>query len=319
MPFVALMLAASLIRNTALALLQSRFLIREIFWVDAVHFLGAPLLVWLLSRMHLFDTALDLMIINCVSLSASSAAGLVLSRRLWEWTRHPTRDDVWQVWEYGTFSLGGIASYLIYSKADTFILSGFSGPVQVALYNSVKVCTRVFEMVTQVVQMFLLPATSRLSSKGETGSLKAVVEKGILFATVGMLPVLVVLAVGSPLLIGLLYQGRYSGGVPILQVFALLSLVVPLIAVASNTLLGLGHARENFILGLHMLWISVLAYLICVPLWGAMGAAAGYVLASFIVSWLMAAAVRRHLPITTAGVLWRVRDITSFVRRRLGH
>ena len=40
--YVPAMLIASLMRNFTLVLLQTRFMIKEIFWIDAVHFLGAP-------------------------------------------------------------------------------------------------------------------------------------------------------------------------------------------------------------------------------------------------------------------------------------
>ncbi|RPH33049.1 hypothetical protein EHM92_08410, partial [bacterium] len=43
MLYLPAMLAASFIRNFTLTLLQSRYLFREVFWVDAMHFLGAPI------------------------------------------------------------------------------------------------------------------------------------------------------------------------------------------------------------------------------------------------------------------------------------
>ena len=131
--YVPAMLAASFIRNFTLVLLQTRFYIREVFWVDAVHFLGTPLLVWIYSRMHLFDSAMDLVLINIVSLSASSLTGLALSRSMIRLTVYPQAEDRRKMWHYGTYSLGGIVSYLVYTKADTFILSAFTGPIQVAV------------------------------------------------------------------------------------------------------------------------------------------------------------------------------------------
>ena len=186
------MLATSFLRNFALALLQAKFQMRELFWTDAVHFLGAPFLTWVVSRLHLFSTAHDLIVINLVSLSGSSILGWYLTRRYLKMTALPDRGAVRRMWDYGKYSLGSILSYLGYTKADTFIVSAVGGPVQVAVYNSAKVFVRVYEMVSQVLQMFLLPATSRLSSRGEWRSLKSLMEKSILFSTIAMIPVFLV-------------------------------------------------------------------------------------------------------------------------------
>lgn len=315
--YVPVMLAASFIRNFSLVLLQTRFYIQEVFWVDAVHFLGTPLLVWIYSRMHLFDSAMDLVLINIVSLSASSLTGLVLSRSMIRLTANPQAEDRRKMWHYGTYSLGGIVSYLVYTKADTFILSAFTGPIQVAVYNSAKVFTRLHDMVTQVVQMFVLPAVSRLSSQGEYQRLRILVEKAILFSTVGMIPIFLLLLLGPSLLIQILYGGRYASAIPLLQVLSLLSLVVPLLAIGSNTLLGLGHAKLNFLISLQMLAISIAAYFVFVPQLGPMGAAIGFVTATFVITWITTWKLHQFQPLSPRAILLRINDITHFLKSRL--
>jgi len=101
--YVPAMLGASFIRNIALVLLQTRFGISRIFWVDALHFLGTPVLVWVYSRMHLFDSAKDLILINIISLSASSLLGLILTWSIVRWNARPTAGDFRRTWEYGSY------------------------------------------------------------------------------------------------------------------------------------------------------------------------------------------------------------------------
>jgi lipopolysaccharide exporter len=312
--FVPLMLAASFMRNVVLVLLQTRFQVQRIFWTDAVHFLGAPLLVWILSRMDQFDTALDLVYVNIVSLSASSLIGIIVVRPLFRVTSHPSREQWWAVWDYGAYSLGGILSYLAYSKADTFVLSAATGPIQVAIYNSAKIFTRVFEMATQVVQMFILPGTSLLSSRGDRLALKAVVEKALLFSTLGMLPVLFGLFFLAIPLVNIVYAGRYPDSVEILQIFAFASLAVPVLAIGTSVLMGLGEARVSFVLGVQLLVVSLLAYFALVPWLGTIGAAWGMVIASYVIAWLTMRRLRRYVPVTLSEVVARTRDIGSFVR-----
>ena len=317
MLYLPAMLAASFVRNFALMLLQTRFMVRQVFWTDAVHFLGVPVLIWIYSKMHLFGSALDLIVINIITLSASSIIGLWLCRSMISITLKPHPEVTRKMWDYGKFSLGGIISYLVYTKADTFILSVFWGPVQVAVYNSVKVFIRVYDMVSQVIQMFVLPGVSKLASRGESRSLKVMVEKAIAFSTFAMLPIFLLFLTLAPFLADILYRGKYHEAIPMLQIFSALTFCVPLIAVASNTLMGLGHARLSFILSLQILGASTLLYLVLIPFFGAVGATVGYVLASFVLAWISGAMMVRFVPTTFREVLRRTNDIKVFVQTRV--
>ncbi len=315
--YVPAMLIASLMRNFTLVLLQAHFRIKEIFWADAAHFIGAPVVVYVVSKMNKFDTALDLIVINIISLSASSIISTCLSWSMLSVKLRVSRNDVNKLWDYGRYSLGGIVSFLFSTKSDSFILSAFTGPVQVAVYNSVKVFVRVYDMATQVVQMFIFPAVSRLSSKGETGILKVLLEKAILFSTIGMLPVCV-LFIGAALpLVSIVYQGRYIEAVPMLQLFAVLSFIVPITAVATNTLLGLGQARVGFVVSIRSLIASVALYLICIPLLGVFGATLGYILSSFVLAWLTIYQMNKCIPLNIRDVVGHTKDIKEFLKNRL--
>ncbi len=92
------------------------------------------------------------------------------------------------------------------------------------------------------------------------------VEKAILFFTVAMLPVFILFLAAPPLLIGILYQGKYLEAIPTLQVFSLLALIAPLLFIGTNVLMGLGEARLSFVLGAQMLGISLVCYLVLIPL-----------------------------------------------------
>ena len=313
---VPAMLLASFFRNFTLTLLQARFQVREVFWTDAVHFLGAPLLVWVASRAHMFGTAADMVTVNLVSLSASSLAGLWYARGMLRIGRRPPAAAVRQVWDYGKYSLGNVVSSLFSTKADSFILSAFTGPVQVAVYNSAKVFVRVYETAAQVVQMFVLPAASRLASQGNRASLNAMTEKAILFLTVGLLPVTLVFVAVPGILVDVLYGGRYAGAEPILRIFGLLTLFVPLGSIGANVLMGLGEARLSFLLGLEVLAGSLGAFYLCIPFWGATGAGAGYALAALVTALLTLRYLLRFVPLTATGVLRRTIDIREFLRKR---
>jgi O-antigen/teichoic acid export membrane protein len=314
LPYLPALVAAAILRNFVLALLQARFRLAAAFWVDAMHFLGAPLLIWIYSRLHMFDSAMDLVMIAIISLSASSAVGVIVARRELPAMALPTGAEVRKVLDYGTYAMGGVVSYLFTTKADTLFLSAFAGPVAVAVYNAAKVFTRVFDMIPQVVQMFVLPATSRLSSRGEQHALQALGEKAVSFTTIAAIPMTLVFLLGPGLLMDILYGGRYQEAVPVLRVFSLLGLVVPLYAVGSSILMGLGDARAVFKLGLQMLFLSLVGYLILIPPFSAVGAAAAYTIASAIVALTTRHRLRTSVPLTIGSILRRERDVRNFIR-----
>jgi lipopolysaccharide exporter len=315
--YVPALLFCSFPRNFTLILLQSRFRIRDVFIVDAFHFLAAPLLIWVVSRMHRFSDAAILLQINLVSLSLSSLVGMVLSRGMLRMTLRPNRKEVRKMWEYGSYALGGMAGTTLYTKADIFLLSSFGGPIEVALYNSVKIFTRLYEMVNQVIAMFILPGVSHLASRGEERSLIALVEKAIAFLTIAMIPVVLLFLLLPAPLIETIYQGRYLDGIPLMRIFAFLALLVPIIGVATNVLMGLGEAKLGFHLSLHQLLASLVAYLVFIPLLAAMGAAVGYLFASLYLAVVSTIYLRRFVPITPGGLLRRRNDLWNFVRKQL--
>jgi len=316
MLYIPALLLASFARNFTLMLLQTRFMMKEIFWTDAAHFIGAVGLFAVFAHNGGIETAMDMININLISLSASSLVGLFFSRSLLRTRWRPQPASVRLLLDYGRFSLGSVVSYLFYTKADSFFLSAFFGPVQVGVYNSVKVFLRVFETVTQVIAMFVLPAASLLSSKGDYQSLKAVTEKAISFTTIGLMPVFVLFVFFAEWLIGLLYGGRYLESVPLLRVFALLSFITPLYGVATHTILGLGHAKVGFYLSVQLLVVSLVFYAVCVPVWGTLGATIGYVGTSLILTWAATRKLQEYVPFTLREILSRTNDVRSFIQSR---
>lgn len=317
--YLPAMFAASFVRNIALILLQARFKVKELFATDAVHFLGAPLLIWIWSRLHMFNAAMDLVTINIISLSCSSVVGLLFARRWMALTRHPGYSSMKKVWDYGTYSLGGVLSSLFSGRADSFILAGFTGPVQVAVYNSVKIFIRVYETITQAMQMFVLPATARFVSRGDRASLKVMTEKSLLFGTVAMIPVFLGFWLLAPLLVHVVYQGRYLEAVPQLQIFAILAFAIPSIAVATSIFLGLGEVRVGFVLSLQGLAAAIVCYFLLIPVLGVTGATLGYVLSSGAVCVLAIRQLRRFVPMTFWEVWLRWRDVMAFGQRIVQH
>jgi O-antigen/teichoic acid export membrane protein len=171
-------------------------------------------------------------------------------------------------------------------------------------------------MLNQVVQMFILPAASKLSSAGNFKSLKAVIEKAILFSTITLLPVFVLFLFLPSIWVTILYKGRYMEAIPLLQILSLLSFVIPVTAVGANALLGMGQARLSFILSLQVLVVSMSSYLILIPWLGGFGAAIGFIVISYVTAWLTSIKVNRFVDLSFGGVMRRTEDIKMFLQSK---
>jgi O-antigen/teichoic acid export membrane protein len=315
--FLPPMLLVAFIRSMSVTLLQARFQIKLIFWTDAVYFLGAPILIYILLRQGLFGSAEDLIMINIVTMLASSLVGLYFARPMILLAAMPDMITVKKMWEYGKYSFGGSVSFFVYAKADTFILSAFTGPVQVAVYNSVKVFTRVYDVCSQVIQIFVLPAVSKLSSQRNHDQVKAVIEKAIYFSTLSLLPIFFLFLAGSPYFIELLYHGKYLDSVVILQALSLLSFLVPGTAVAANALMGLGQAKKGFIIGMKVTIFSIIIYLALSYLWGLYGIVAGYITSSLVLFFLTMMGLNDLVPIKLSELLKRNKDVVNFIKTKI--
>lgn len=317
MILVAAMLAANFVRNFTLVLLQTRFRVQQVFWIDAAHFIGAPMLILIFSWMHHFNSAYDLILINIISLSFSSVIGLWLCWPLLKFTIRPRREEMKKMWDYGKYTLITIVSNLLFVKSDSFIISAYGGPVQVALYGSVKIFVRIYDMVAQVVQMFVFPATSKLAAQNDYATLKKLVEKAIAFTTLAMLPTFFLFSLFAPQIVGFIYGNKYSDSAALLRVFSILSLLIPASSVATNVLMGLGRVRLIFVLSFVILIASIGFYLAFIPLWGAFGATLGYVLGSVMQLVLFTYYLKKFVPLSFGGTLRRTNDIKVFVLDRL--
>jgi O-antigen/teichoic acid export membrane protein len=103
----------------------------------------------------------------------------------------------------------------------------------------------------------------------------------------------------------------------LIQVFSALALVVPIVAVASNTLMGIGEARLSFLLSIQLLVASIVIYVAVVPWLGPLGATIGYVAASAFFAWISTRTLRQFVSISALGVIRRIRDVNAFIHNQI--
>jgi len=315
--YIPLLFAASIPRSLSISILQARYSIARVFWIDAIYFLGTPALIAVGHVTGSFSTADDLLGYSVHALAASSAVSIVIV-----WSHLPSRIQVrtatfGEIWSFGKYVLGGTSIHNVFAQMDVFFISSFAGVTAVAMYSAAKLFTRVFDMLAQVVQMFLVPLSSKHYANNDTEALKVIAEKSISFSTLFILPAILAFVLFPGTILNLFYGGKYDEATTILAVLGILGLIVPLNSVLSSYLIGMGKVKQGFFFGLVLLIFAAASFALLTRVYGPEGTAVGLVLSYGLFGMLLFWYIRRSVPISLSGIVVRSKDAYRFVLRKI--
>jgi O-antigen/teichoic acid export membrane protein len=315
--YLPMLFFSAIYRSFAVSLLQITYDIKKIFWIDVVYFLGTLILILLLQMTDRFKTAEDLIILNIIGQGLSSLVAFSLTFKMMPIRLHFEKSSLWKMLNYGKYIFGGNSVYTIFTQADIFFISSFVGISGVALYGSAKIFTRIFDILGQVLQMFLIPYSSKTFSSGEISSMRITAEKTICFSTILFLPIFFILIVFPEQILYILYGGKYTNAASLLRVFSFLALIAPWNGVSTSYLLGMGKAKEGFYLGLLFIALTSLLYATLTPALGVLGTTLAFVISYFISTILYIRYLDKFIPVKVINVITRVKDVNEFLRKKL--
>jgi O-antigen/teichoic acid export membrane protein len=315
--YLPLLFVTAWYRGFALGFLQAKFAVRDIFFVDASNILGSLGLVYVMTMLGRFHSADDLLQVMILAQAVSTILAMFFTFPLMKSSLRYERTALLEVLNFGKYTFGTNSIYTFLMQADVFFVSSFSGLAAVAVYNAAKLFTRVFDMLSQVQQMFLIPYSSRRWGERDVSGLSVTAEKAICFSTLLLLPVLLLFVVFPAPLLEFLYHGKYPTAAPVLRVFGLLALVTPWNATAVSFIVGIGRVKEVFVISFLYAAITIPLYWLLTPLFGAVGTAVGLVGSFAVITVIYVRITQRIVPFTLTGVAGRVRDAWSFGRNLL--
>ncbi|MBI5216664.1 MAG: oligosaccharide flippase family protein [Ignavibacteriae bacterium] len=315
--YVPLLLVASLYRSYAISLLQTTYQVQKIFWIDAAYFLGTIVLILLARELHRFNTAEDIVKMNLLGISFSSLLSIALTFRSLKGKYSFQKEAFWKMVNFGKFSFGGNAVYTVFSQLDIFFVSSTAGVTGVAIYNVAKIFNRLTDMLAQVLQMFLVPFSSKAYAKGELDNLQVTAEKAICFSTLLFLPVFVLLFFFPEWLLELLYHGKYQDAAPVVRVFSFLTLIVPWNGVIASYLIGMNKLKVPMMLSVVHLILSFVLYYFLTDTLGFFGTSIGYVTALFITTFMIYLYLKSFVVILPQKVFSHITDVMAFVQTKI--
>lgn len=318
LPLLPIWVLASILRNVGIRYLQIDLRISSIFWVDLGFFGSILILTVMANALGMLHTAADFLYLNIAGGIISSIITLWFCARAF--LKMPIftvpRHEYARMMSFVKFHAGTSALLTIQQWSDVLVVGYFFGLKEAGIYNAAKVIFRFLDAVREGATLLVVPLTSRLFSEKNYDALAALLEKLLFIGFAVLVPVSLVLALGSWTLFHFVYKAQYDAASPVFQILILSGFTMPLSLVGTNALIGMGRAKSLFFVTVVSTAIFFgLSYLLT-PALASKGQALAVFGALTSLSVLQFFAMRSGLDLSAAGIMRRASDARRFVRER---
>ena len=310
----AVLLVASSGRDAAISSLEGERRLKSVFFLDAGYFALAiaGLASWRVAATERTASGVQWILVLVAALGTSFAIA-VTWRALW---RRPSAAEARRILRFGAGSFGSGLGATLQQQGDTLLAGRLMDAAGLAAYNAARLLFRVFNVLAQAINQVLMPAVSRLEAAGRRDDLRVLFEKSVCFLSLLLFPACVGLVVVSPVLLDLLFGGRYGDSVPVFQILVASALALPLATVGSAVLTGLGRLRALVWMTWAGVTLGLAMLLVWTPRWGPVGAAAATLVAGVFGAVVRTLVLRGELGFTWRSMALRVGDVSAYARRR---
>ncbi len=318
LPALSILVLVTAPRVVAYKVLQMRFRMREMFFVDLVNYGTSSAVLIVLVGQHSIHHAIDVIEVTIVANALSALLGMILVRNEMRLVPRFSKTTYRRILDFVRYQSGiGVVSVL-QQQSDSLLVSSFVGPVGLASYAGAKLFYRGFEIVRDTTALFVFPASSKYHSRGELATLKRLLEKAVGFLYLLLVPIGIVLCFAAPFLYHLIYGHKYDASIPVFQVLTAASLVLPLQIVLATAIGGIGQVREAFRITLAAFLLNITIALILLPQIGIIGSAIAFVSGTACQAILTYRQIERTVGFELSGVLrGSMRDTRNFAREIL--
>jgi len=227
--------------------------------------------------------------------SGAALVGLIPAACLFAWSKRATVSSIEEPFVYKEYfqhskysSISMLSSYG-QGQVDTLAVAHFLNPLSAATYGAAKIFYTGITMVTTGLTMVVLPASSRIAASKE-GGLGRLYRRALLLAYALLLPSVAVLAVAVRPILHLFFGSRYADAAPIVRMFCLAALVIPVSSITDAVANGAGWWHRACAAAITGGVIGMVASLSLTHALGLFGAALSPVLAltgsSCVIVWL---------------------------------
>jgi O-antigen/teichoic acid export membrane protein len=249
--------------------------------MDSAMFLMQAAGLALLWRAHVLSASTALLVVGTAS-CLPAGVFLFWDRNRYRWSRVDVLSDLKRNFSYGRWLLGSDLALLIGNQIYPWFLASLSGREAVAVFAGSQALTNFARMFLIGAQNVLLPGSARAAASGVISDLHRLVRRGTLVLTAGAAVFSVVILIASGRLLALVYGQGFVGKGHLMFVLSLAIVAGALTLAPSFALAAMGHADENLRINGVTLALHATAGFFFVWMYGALGAAYGLAIGSFI-------------------------------------
>lgn len=162
---------------------------------------------------------------------------------------------------------------IVWARSEVFFLGLFSSTEQIAFYSLAYGIANQLIIGSTLLAHPLVPAFSTLWARNDVARLAQLYRAAVRYVALASFPLAVGGVAAATPLLSVLYTHEYTPAAPVLMIVGGSSLAVAVMFVCSSLLYGLGRpdylVRINLVLAL----VNILASLLLIPRYGAVGAA----------------------------------------------
>ena len=174
---------------------------------------------------------------------------------------------------------------IIDKRVDTILVGFFLDPTAVAFYTLGKQVVSFIEAPMSALGFTLSPTFEAEKAKGNLKTAARIYEQALVSGLQFYIPAAAGLALIAEPMVRLVFGGKYSGAVPVIQIMGVYAIALSVAILTSNSLDFLGRARARAKLKISTSILNAILNILLIPSFGVEGAA----IATVLTFWLFAA------------------------------
>ena len=316
-PLLALYVLVSAPRVVFAKVLQMRFRMKEIFFVDLANFgFGGSLLLVGLA-MHQIQHADQIIWRAIIAASLSSLVAIWFGRKFVRLRFEYSRPMFARIKEFVRYQASTGLVSVLQQNIDQILVSRFTGPAGAGAYGMAKGVYRIFDVMRDTVTLLVFPATSKYYSRGDKATVRIILEKSVGFLYLVLVPIATVLFLFAPMFYHLVFGAKFDSSIPIFRILVAGSLVLPIQMVFISTMVGMGRVKKMFRIITIGLSVNAAVSLVLLPTLGIAGAAISFVVGNILQAVQAFRFIQREIGFEMSKVLpLAFADAMAFVRSR---
>jgi O-antigen/teichoic acid export membrane protein len=318
-PLLALFVLTSTPRVIFSKLLQMRFRMRDIFFVDFVNYGLGGLGLGLAVIFHRISVAQDVIWIMIFTAALSSVVATFFGRRHMKLRVRFSGPMFSRIKEFVRYqAITGLVS-VFQQNIDSLAVSTFTGAVGAAIYGAAKNVYRMFDVMRDTITLLVFPATSKYYALGDRATVRKIIEKAVGFLYVALIPGLILLFIFTPVLFHLIFGHKFDDSIGVFRILVSGAIVLPIQMVFITTMVGMGRVKEMFRFIASGLTINTVFTVVLLPLIGISGAAIAFVIGNALQASLAYRFIEKEIGFSPQFALTQAwKDGRNFVIHKMG-